>query len=116
MSEHQGDERVIRAEIRTSASTELAWQAWADPTQLAKWFVDAARGEAKAGGTITWVWEEFGLEVPYEVRVAEPPRRLVLATPAQVAPPGVIEITIASDAGETVITVVNSGFQQEGAG
>jgi uncharacterized protein YndB with AHSA1/START domain len=115
MSEQQGDERLIRAEIRTTASPEIAWQAWADPRQLAKWFVDAARGEAKAGGTITWVWEEFGVEVPYEVRVVEPPRRLVLATPEQVAPPGIIEITIASDAGATVITVVNSGFQTEGA-
>jgi uncharacterized protein YndB with AHSA1/START domain len=94
MSGHGGKERAIRAEIRTTASPDLAWQACADPTQLAKWFVDAARGKAKAGGTITWVWEEFGLEVPYEVREADPPQRLVLATPEQVAPPGLIEITI----------------------
>ena len=114
MSEKKG-ERVIRAEIRTSASAELAWQAWANPARLAQWFVDGARGEAKAGGTLTWVWDEFGLEVPYRVLEAEAPRRLVLATPEQVAPTGLIEITIASSGGETIITVVNSGFPSEGA-
>ena len=112
MSEQKREERVIRAEIRTNAPPELAWQAWADPTRLAQWFVDGARGEAKEGGTLTWVWDEFNLEVPYRVLAAEAPSRLVLATPEQVAPPGLIEITIASKGGETIITVVNSGFQE----
>ena len=114
MTDEKRNEPVIRAEIRTSAPPELAWEAWADPARLAQWFVDDARGEANAGETMTWVWAEFGLEVPYRVLAADAPKRLVLATPEQVAPPGVIEITIASEGGETVITVVNSGFQTEG--
>ncbi|MGH7606411.1 MAG: SRPBCC family protein, partial [Gemmatimonadales bacterium] len=101
---------VARAEVRTSAAPEAAYAAWADPAKLAQWFVDRARGEAHAGASMTWVWEAFGMEAEYRVLEADPPHRLVLSSSGQTAPPGVIEITIVRARGETVITVVNSGF------
>jgi uncharacterized protein YndB with AHSA1/START domain len=102
--------RLIRDELRTSASPADVYAAWADPERLAQWFVDAARGSAEPGGTMTWVWEAFGMEVTYEVVDAEPERRLVLRAPPGVAPPGLIELTIQREGGETVLTIVNSGF------
>lgn len=107
--------RVAKAEIRTKASVEAVWSAWADPEKLAQWFVDDASGIARAGQTMTWIWNEFGVEAQYEVLAAEAPSRLVLATPQQVAPAGVIEITISSRAGETIVTIVNSGFLERGS-
>jgi uncharacterized protein YndB with AHSA1/START domain len=98
-------DRVVREEMRTSASPEDVYGAFADPERLAQWFVDRARGEARVGETMTWEWEAFSMEAPYEVVEADPARRLVLRAPADVAPPGVIEITIRSEKGQTVLTV-----------
>jgi uncharacterized protein YndB with AHSA1/START domain len=36
--------REIRAEIQTTATTEQAWEAWADPEKIAQWFVDRVAG------------------------------------------------------------------------
>jgi uncharacterized protein YndB with AHSA1/START domain len=102
--------RTITAEMRTAASPQAAYDAWADPARLAQWFVDRASGEVHAGGAMTWVWEAFGMEVRYDVVEVQPGRRLVLRAPPHVAPPGVIEITIRREQGETVLTIVNSGF------
>jgi uncharacterized protein YndB with AHSA1/START domain len=79
--DHQG--RRIERTIRTSASPDRVWQAWADPEKLAQWFADRASGVAMPGGTLTWSFEKFGA-FPYEVFAAEPGERLVLTG----APPG----------------------------
>ncbi|HUF51650.1 MAG TPA: SRPBCC domain-containing protein, partial [Longimicrobiales bacterium] len=105
--------RQAEAELRTTASPDEAYAAWADPAGIAAWFVDAARGEAVAGGTMIWEWKDFGIEVPYRVLEADPGWRLVLAGPENVAPAGMIEITITRDGGTTVLRVVNSGFLDE---
>ena len=107
---HAAAGRTIEAEVRIAASPEAVYAAWADPERLSQWFVDRASGEARAGGTQLWTWEEFGMEVAYDIVVAEPGRRLVLRAPPHVAPPGVIELTIRREQGETVLTIVNSGF------
>ena len=50
--EHHG--RIFEAEIRTTATPEQVYEAWADPTKIAQWFVDKAEGKAERGATITW--------------------------------------------------------------
>lgn len=99
---------TIEAEMRTSATPEQLWQAWTNPERLSEWFTDDARGDVQPGGTYTWIFEQFG-EMPYRVVEVVEGERLVLG-PAPGAPPFVLEITIEHRGGETVLRLVNSGF------
>jgi uncharacterized protein YndB with AHSA1/START domain len=111
--EHKG--RIIRAEMRTSATPEQAWEGWAHPEKIAGWFVDRAAGEAKAGGTMTWFFDSFGYVLPYHVVDAVPGSVFVLKwdPPDSEALPGILEVRIAREGGETVVRLVNSGFRED---
>jgi hypothetical protein len=76
---------------------------------VAGWFASSAHGEARPGAVLTYMFERFGLEVPYQVLEAEPGCRLVLRGEAA-GRAGVVAITLARDGGETVLHLVNSGF------
>ncbi|HUF35038.1 MAG TPA: SRPBCC domain-containing protein [Gemmatimonadales bacterium] len=106
---HRPDGRRVESEIRTTASPEEVWKAWTDPVSISRWFTDAARGEAKPGGTLVWVFKGFG-EIPYPVAVAEPPGRLVLAGEIPGRGPFALEILIGRSGGTTTVRLVNSGF------
>jgi uncharacterized protein YndB with AHSA1/START domain len=105
---HRG--RQIVVEMRTRATPEEVYQAWADPEKLAHWFVDRASGKAEPGSIFTWVFEKFGYEIPYEVAAAEPGRRFALGGEHPKSGPFLLEVKIAREGGETVVTLVNSGF------
>jgi uncharacterized protein YndB with AHSA1/START domain len=108
-SPHRPDGRRIETEIRTSATPEEVWKAWTDPTAITRWFVDEARGEAKPGGTLVWVFHGFG-EIPYPVVVADAPSRLVLAGELPGRGPFALEILIRQSGGQTIVRLINSGF------
>ena len=108
-SPHRSDGRRIETEIRTTATPEEVWKAWTDPASLTRWFTDDARGEARPGGTMVWVFKGFG-EVPYPVAVAQPPERLVLAGEIPGRGPFALEILIRRSGGSTTVRLVNSGF------
>ena len=108
-SHHRPDGRRIEAEIRTMASPEEVWKAWTDPAAISRWFTDEARGEAKPGGTLVWVFRGFG-EIPYPVAIADPPGRLVLAGDLPGRGPFALEILIRRSGGTTIVRLVNSGF------
>jgi uncharacterized protein YndB with AHSA1/START domain len=110
MSERQHRGRQLTARIRTRATPEEVWEAWTDPEKIAHWFVDRARGRPEVGSTFTWIFEKFGYEIPYEVVVAEPGRRFALGGEAPGSGPFLLEVSITKDAGETLVTLVNSGF------
>jgi uncharacterized protein YndB with AHSA1/START domain len=59
--------RILRAEIRTKATPQQAYDAWADPEKIAHWFPDRAEGQAEPGATITWIFDKFDHRIPYEV-------------------------------------------------
>ncbi len=105
---HRG--RRLEVRMRTRATPEQVWDAWTDPEKIAHWFVDRARGKPEVGTTFTWIFEKFGYEIPYEVVVAEPGRRFALGGEAPKSGPFLLEVTIAREGGETVVTLVNSGF------
>lgn len=107
--QHKG--RAIRTEISTSASPEQVWKAWTDPEHVARWFVDRAEGEAKAGNIIKWFWGAFGHEIPYKVLDAIPDTRLVLQSD-YAGRIGIIEVTIEHKGGETWVSLINSGFKE----
>jgi uncharacterized protein YndB with AHSA1/START domain len=110
MAERRHRGREIRAEVRTRATPDRVWEAWTDPEKIAGWFVDRARGKPEVGTTFTWIFEKFGYEIPYEVVAAEPGRRFALGGEIPGRGPFLLEITIARDGAETVVTLVNSGF------
>jgi uncharacterized protein YndB with AHSA1/START domain len=107
--QHRG--RIIRDEIRTTASPQQAWEAWADPEKIAQWFTDRALGEARAGSIVVWNWEKFfQVSMQYEVLESVPGERLALLRSAPGRDPGIIEVIIERAGGETVVRLVNSGF------
>jgi uncharacterized protein YndB with AHSA1/START domain len=109
---HQG--RTMQLEMRTSATLEQAYEAWADPVKLSQWFTDNARGEAKPGSTMYWIFEKFGYEIPYEVVDAVPGKLLALGGELPGRPPFLLEVVIERWGGETVLRLVNSGFLDGG--
>ena len=109
--EHRG--RKILAEIRTSATPEQVYEAWADPEKIAHWFPDKAQGKAEPGATITWIFERFNYTIPYEVLAAEPGKRFAIRwNPPPGMSAGILEVTITKEGGETVMRLVNSGFRE----
>lgn len=106
--EHQG--RVVRKEIRIAATPEEVYEAWADPAQIASWFVDSAVGRAEEGEFMTWIFEHFGYQLPIPVVEAVPGERLVFAGELPGRPPFLQEIFIERDGEETVLRLANSGF------
>lgn len=107
---HPATGRRVDTSIRVTASPERLWRAWTDPSDLSRWFTDDARGEVVEGGTITWIFHEMGMEIPYPVVVAEPNRRMVLAGEIPERGPFALEVTLEADGAETVVRLVNSGF------
>lgn len=109
-SEHKG--RMIRAEIRTGATPEQAWDAWADPEKIAAWFVDRAVGKATPGSIMTWYFDDFGFAQPLKVMDAIRGERFVLKWEPPEGDPGILEVEIAREGGVTVVRLVNSGFRE----
>ena len=111
--EHQKHERrVIRDEIKTSASPQQVWEAWADPAKISQWFVDRAEGKAEAGADITWFFDKFNMELHYKVLETVPGERFAIQWPGPMPPPGILEVIIEREGGETLIRLVNSGFRE----
>ncbi|HJR62053.1 MAG TPA: SRPBCC domain-containing protein [Gemmatimonadaceae bacterium] len=104
--------RVIHTEVRTTASPEQVWQAWTDPARIAEWFTDAASGEPVVGSTYIWEFHKFNYKIPYTVLEAVPNERFSIGWSIPGRDPGILEITIRRGEGETVVTLVNSGFRE----
>jgi uncharacterized protein YndB with AHSA1/START domain len=113
MSSDSGKPWSDRREVRTKATPEQAWSAWADPRIVQGWFADEAEGEAKPGGAIVHHFRAFNLSYPMEVIESEPGRRLLFRMSFPGRPPVTQEIVIRKDGGETVIEMTNSGFGSE---
>ena len=106
--EHRG--RIVRSTIRTTATPEQIFEAWADPSKLAQWFPDRAEGRAIEGGVQKWFFDRFNYALPYDVAAALPGEHLVYTGSIPGRPRFYLEIEIARDAGSTVVTLINSGF------
>ena len=102
--------RIVRSTIRTTATPEQIFEAWADPAKLAQWFPDRAEGRAIEGGVQKWFFDRFSYALPYDVAAAVPGEHLVYTGSIPGRPRFYLEIEIARDAGSTVVTLINSGF------
>lgn len=111
---HHG--RIIDTSVRLDTTARRAWEAWADPEQIANWFVDRAEGEARAGAVMTWMFDSFNYRMPVPIVEAEPGKTFVTGSGDQPGPQGLpylMEITISQDRGATVMRLVNSGFSED---
>jgi uncharacterized protein YndB with AHSA1/START domain len=111
---HHG--RVIDTSVRLNTTPMKAWEAWADPQQIANWFVDRAEGVAKPGGTMKWFFDAFHYALDVPIVEAEPGRSFVTGGGPQPGPDGLpylMEITITKDGDTTVMNLVNSGFSEK---
>lgn len=102
--------RIIQKEVTTCATPRQVWEAWADPQKLPQWFTDGAEGEAKAGGSMTWIFDKFDYRFTYEILEARPEERLVLTATPPGRSPVLLEIDIEQAGGRTVLKLVQSGF------
>jgi len=102
-----------RRTLRTAATPMQAWEAWARPEHLSRWFTDEARGEAVPGGEIVHVFSRFGLEIPHRVLEAVPGEKLVVEGTSPMGLPFRQQVIVTRDGGETVIELVHSGFGSE---
>jgi uncharacterized protein YndB with AHSA1/START domain len=110
--QHRG--RIIETSIRMKTTPMRVWEAWADPQQIANWFVDRAEGEGRAGNTVKWFFDTFGYVMDIPIVESEPGRTFVTAgDDGPDGMPYLMEITIAKDGGDTVMTLVNSGFSED---
>ena len=106
--EHHG--RQMELKVRIAAAPLRVYEAWAEPEKISQWFTDRTKGEARPGATITWIFEKFGHETPYEVMDAAPGDRFAVGGRLPGRPPFLLEITLEQEGGETVVHLVNSGF------
>ena len=110
---HQG--RAMQVEMRTSADPVNVWNAWADPGRISQWFADRAEGWAHKGEEVTWMFDEFGYRIPYHVVESIPGECVMLGGQIPGRPPFLLEVSIRREGGETVVTLVNSGFLEGGS-
>ena len=109
--EHRG--RRMQQEIRIHATADQVWEAWADPVKISQWFTDRAEGYAEPGATVTWIFEAFNYRIPYQVLRAEPGKSYAIRwEPPPGRDPGVLEVTLAQQGGETTLRLVESGFRE----
>lgn len=108
--EHTG--RRIEDEATVEAPPEIVWDAWTDPDELARWFVDSASGTAEPGQEMTWAWEAYDLEQTLTVVEAERGKRLVLEVAWGDGRPTLIEVTVHPEGDSTRLRLVHSGFDE----
>ena len=111
---HHG--RLIDTSVRIDTTPDRAWSAWADPQEIANWFVDRAEGVAAPGEVMTWFFDTFNYRQPVPVVEAQPGSTFVIGSGEQPGPQGLpylLEILIERAGGATVVRLLNSGFSPD---
>lgn len=103
--------RTIDLSERVAAPVEVLWKALTDPAELERWFPLRSDGEAGPGKKIMFSWGEgdwwtnvITWEPNERVRWMDDPH------PGSETPPLVVEWTLTTEGGQTVVRLVHSGF------
>ena len=74
-------------------------------------FPTAPKGKAEPGATITWIFDKC--RIPYKVLIAQPARKFAIRrNPPPGRNPGIVEVSISKEGGDTVVRLVESGFRE----
>lgn len=107
--------RAIVLEARYDATPAQVWHALTDAKALADWFAPFMKAEQGVGGTVEMSWDGVNMW-PTKIEIWEPERHLRWAESAPPSPDGApqprlfADWSISTDAGQTVLRLVHSGF------
>lgn len=101
--------RVIRREMRTSASPHRVFEAWTEPERLSQWFADRASGWPGVGSKLTMTWDRFGFTAEYLIAEADPERRVVMKSKLPGLGTSVLEVDLARRGADTLVRVTETG-------
>jgi uncharacterized protein YndB with AHSA1/START domain len=107
--------RAIVLEARFDASPAAVWQALTESQGLANWFAPFIKAQQGVGGIVEMSWDGTNTW-PTTIEVWDPERHLRWADPAPPAADGtpqprlMVDWSISTDAGQTVLRLVHSGF------
>ena len=110
--------RAIALEARIDATPAEVWHALTDVAALADWFAPHVKGEQGLGGTVEVSWDASSWW-PSTIEVWDPERHLRWASEMPPAEDGTpqprltVDWLISTDAGQTVLRLVNSGFGED---
>ena len=105
---HSG--RLIDVDVHIKAPPKRVFAAWAEPEQIARWFVDQAEGRPAVGKAIYWTFEAFGVRHPVPVVEVVEGRRLCFGGDLYGRPAFLQELTFDPEDGGTRFRLLNSGF------
>jgi uncharacterized protein YndB with AHSA1/START domain len=111
------DDTVVEQTLHISARPETVWRYWTDPERMCDWWGVAADLDPRPGGGCVIEMEGGGVMRGEYVELV-PHERIVLTfgwDPMEGAPevaPGstVVEVTLAADDGDTILTLRHSGL------
>jgi uncharacterized protein YndB with AHSA1/START domain len=111
------DTRIVEQTLRISARPETVWRYWTDPQRMCEWWGAAADLDPQPGGTCRVEMDggptmhgEFLELVPYERIVFSFGWEATDAAPA-IAPGSTrVEVTLAQDGADTVMTLRHTGI------
>jgi uncharacterized protein YndB with AHSA1/START domain len=107
----------IEKEILIEAPIDVVWRAVTEPDQIKQWFSQEAEIDPKEGGEGRLSFPS-GQTFYLQIEAFEPPRRFAFrwvhpeGTKAQPDNSMMVEFTLESEAGNTRLRVVESGFDQ----
>jgi uncharacterized protein YndB with AHSA1/START domain len=107
--------RAIVLETRIDASPADVWHALTDGQAMSDWFAPFMKAGQGIGGIVEMSWDGTNFW-PSTIEVWDPERHVSFANGAQPAPDGtpeprlLVDWFITSDAGQTVLRLVHSGF------
>ena len=109
-----------RSEIEIDAPPERVFEAWADPDEITRWYLQRQVGDPRLDGRIVWFIrdeDQSGKGESLEVLTAEPGYRLRLENVGNSAWRGtILDVDFAPAGDGTYVVVAQSGFSQEVAG
>jgi uncharacterized protein YndB with AHSA1/START domain len=79
VAEQLREPRFVRLELRTIASPDRVYAAWADPERLRRWFPEEVRGSLAPGTRSTLLWPDKS--VWWDVEEADPGRAFAFRWP-----------------------------------
>jgi uncharacterized protein YndB with AHSA1/START domain len=107
--------RAIALEARLDATPAQVWHALTDAAALADWFAPDINADQREGGIVELSWSPE-MTWPTTIEIWDPERHLRWADPAPAASDGtpqprlIVDWFISTDAGQTVLRFVHSGF------
>lgn len=123
MSEVTRAGRAIHIAVEIASSPEAVWRALTDPAELVRWFPLEATVTPGPGGHVRWSWGE-PIIAESRIEAWDPGKRLVLIEQTMLgehvsagekvtAPGRVMEFTLESRGGKTILRLVHSGFSTD---